>query len=231
MIGSNALIGLVGDPSDCQALYDELYGENKQHEMNFNGRSLSCSQIASKCRSLIIEKLRDPRQRYQVLTIVAGWDHIKDQPCIYWLDNIGSMKKVPYAAHGDEFTFILSLLDQQKRLNSKSIKSMSIQKEDFNINANTNTNTNANTKSLSGSKTIERMVSVVAQTQGCTDPLVPTDSPSSDPKEGEEFVRTVWEIVRKRSLGSITKYRLKSITSKGLTDHGLYSIAGMYVCL
>ena len=61
-------------------------------------------------RSIIARKLRD--SPLQVSCIVCGWDDVTDSPCIFWLDNIGSLQKVPYAVHGRDSMLILSILDQ-----------------------------------------------------------------------------------------------------------------------
>lgn len=37
----------------------------------------------------------------------------KGRPCLYWLDSLGALQKLPYAAHGEASVFLTGLLDQQ----------------------------------------------------------------------------------------------------------------------
>ena len=101
-IGTQTLVGFHGDVTDCDSLYDDIYASNKMHEMNFGGRSLSCDEIASICRSFISQKLRS-KAPMQIDLIVMGWDKHLSRPRIFCLDRIGSMKEVEYIAHGKIF--------------------------------------------------------------------------------------------------------------------------------
>ena len=110
LAGQRTLLGLRGDPSDCDYLRGQLEQVCNEHALNFNGRPLTCKAVASYCRHLIAKQLRKSPLSVEVL--IAGWDDVADVPVLYWLDEVGALQKVPYAAHGKEFPFIFSVLDR-----------------------------------------------------------------------------------------------------------------------
>ena len=108
--GGRSLLGLRGDQSDCRYLRSQLEAVCSEHCLNFDGRPLSCSAMANYCRHIISKHMRTRPLAVEVL--VAGWDDKTDAPVLYWLDEIGAMQQVPYAAHGGQFPFIFSVLDR-----------------------------------------------------------------------------------------------------------------------
>jgi len=114
LAGGRTLLGLRGDPSDCDYLRSQLELVCNEHVLNFNGRPLSCQAIASYCRHLISKQLRSKPLSVQVL--VAGWDDKANVPALFWLDEVGALQQVPYAAHGKELPFIFSVLDRTHAL-------------------------------------------------------------------------------------------------------------------
>jgi hypothetical protein len=85
--------------------------------MDFPEKVLSAQSLAHLCRSLISEKLRTKR-RLGVSVMVAGWEYAEDsdgegKPALYWLDDLGTIKRVQHGAHGPETAFLLSMLDQK----------------------------------------------------------------------------------------------------------------------
>lgn len=112
-IGQNCLVGLQGDSSDCDYVVTQIESMNRDNELTYGDKSLSCRSIAHLFRRIIANNLRSRQLR--VCALIAGWDHERNRPVLYWLDSIGSIQEVPYGAHGDEFPFVWSLLDRKNR--------------------------------------------------------------------------------------------------------------------
>lgn len=114
-VGS-ALVCILGDVSDCEELFGILNAQNCAHELDFSGRKISCKSAAHFCQSIISQRLRTNR-RLNVEVMIAGSSNTEDSeatPQILWLDSIGSLQNVEYAAHGPDTPFLLSILDQNK---------------------------------------------------------------------------------------------------------------------
>ena len=69
------------------------------------------SAAASWIRRSLAESLRS-RNPYQVNLLVAGFDLADNKPNLYWVDYLGTVVEVPFAAHGYGSYFALSLLDR-----------------------------------------------------------------------------------------------------------------------
>jgi len=66
---------------------------------------------ASWIRRELADSLRS-RSPYAVNLLVAGYDLPTHEPKLYWIDYLGTMATVPFAAHGYASYFALSLLDK-----------------------------------------------------------------------------------------------------------------------
>ena len=66
---------------------------------------------ASWIRRELADSLRS-RSPYAVNLLVAGYDLPTHEPKLYWIDYLGTMATVPFAAHGYGSYFALSLLDK-----------------------------------------------------------------------------------------------------------------------
>ncbi|KDQ11242.1 hypothetical protein BOTBODRAFT_35543 [Botryobasidium botryosum FD-172 SS1] len=62
-------------------------------------------------RRVLADSLRS-RKPYQVNLLLGGYDTSDDTPHLYWIDYLGTMAKVPFAAHGYGAYFALSTLDR-----------------------------------------------------------------------------------------------------------------------
>ncbi|MEY2798495.1 MAG: proteosome catalytic beta-4, partial [Actinomycetota bacterium] len=84
---------------------------------------MSTKAIANLCRTLIARELRNRKELLAVELLVAGSDTTAHKPILYWLDNVGSLVEVPYAAHGVHFSSIYSFMDRfAMKLDSRSDK-------------------------------------------------------------------------------------------------------------
>jgi 20S proteasome subunit beta 4 len=66
---------------------------------------------ASWIRRSLAESLRS-RSPYTVNLLIGGFDTADERPHLYWVDYLGTMASVPFAAHGYGSYFALSLLDR-----------------------------------------------------------------------------------------------------------------------
>jgi 20S proteasome subunit beta 4 len=66
---------------------------------------------ASWIRRSVAESLRS-RSPYTVNLLIGGYDTADNLPQLYWVDYLGTMASVPFAAHGYGSYFALSLLDR-----------------------------------------------------------------------------------------------------------------------
>ena len=66
---------------------------------------------ASWIRRSLADSIRS-RRPYSVNVLLGGYDEATSTPHLYWIDYLGTMANVPYAAHGYGAYFALSLLDR-----------------------------------------------------------------------------------------------------------------------
>lgn len=65
-------------------------------------------------RDSLAESLRS-RHPYQVNLLLGGYDLPTSTPALYWLDYLGTLASVPFAAHGYGAFFCLSTMDRYHR--------------------------------------------------------------------------------------------------------------------
>ncbi|KAI9229295.1 MAG: nucleophile aminohydrolase [Piptocephalis tieghemiana] len=79
-----------------------------------NNVELSPSAVATFVRGELAQSLRS-RHPYQVNLLLAGYDTVKQDPSLYWIDYLAASVSVPYASQGYGQLFTLSLLDRHHR--------------------------------------------------------------------------------------------------------------------
>ena len=65
-------------------------------------------------RAQVAESLRS-RKPYQVNLLLGGFDVPSSSPALFWLDYLGTLASVPYAAHGYGAHFTMGTLDRYHR--------------------------------------------------------------------------------------------------------------------
>lgn len=76
-----------------------------------NSYALRPQSAASWIRRSLAESLRS-RHPYSVNLLLGGYDISSYTPHLYWMDYLGTLAEVPFAAHGYGSYFALSLLDR-----------------------------------------------------------------------------------------------------------------------
>lgn len=62
-------------------------------------------------RRALADSLRS-RHPYNVNILLGGYDTADDKPQLYWMDYLGTLASVPFAAHGYGSYFTLGLFDK-----------------------------------------------------------------------------------------------------------------------
>ena len=86
-LGEECLVGLQGNPSDCEYLMSILESANREHQLAYADRSMSSHSIAHLCRRVIANSLRS--NQLKVCALISGWNREANAPVMYWLDSIG----------------------------------------------------------------------------------------------------------------------------------------------
>lgn len=76
-----------------------------------NHLPLRPSSAASWTRNTLAQSLRS-RKPYSVNLLLGGYDPTSSTPELYWIDYLGTLGVVPYAAHGYGAYFALSTMDR-----------------------------------------------------------------------------------------------------------------------
>ena len=104
-------IGMLisGDPGDC-SYFGEFIQKNVHLYNIRHDYPLSPSSAATWTRNKLAYYLR--RSPFHVNTIIGGYDDASKSAKLYFLDYLGSMADVPFAAHGYSAYFVLSIFDR-----------------------------------------------------------------------------------------------------------------------
>ena len=119
-LDDNKLLALSGENGD-RVNFSQLISRNLAlQRMRAHGRPSTTPAVANYIRTTLAEALR--QGPYQVSTLFAGYDtpvsEHDDAPAgakLYYMDYLGTMEEVPFAAHGYGATFAIALLDEKWR--------------------------------------------------------------------------------------------------------------------
>ncbi|KAF8809599.1 20S proteasome subunit [Phlegmacium glaucopus] len=109
-LSSHLLMAYSGEPGDT-VQFAEFVERNIRLYQIRNLYPLRPSAAASWIRRALAESLRS-RKPYSVNLLLGGYDIASHDPHLYWIDYLGTMTEVPFAAHGYGAYFALSLLDR-----------------------------------------------------------------------------------------------------------------------
>jgi 20S proteasome subunit beta 4 len=110
-LDSHKLAACAGPQADCSS-FVEFIQRNVALDAYRTGLTLSTKSTASFVKTKLAESLR--KNPYQVNLLVGGYD--KDVGAsLYYIDYLGAMAKMPFAAHGYASYFLFSTLDSAWR--------------------------------------------------------------------------------------------------------------------
>uniref|UniRef100_A0A7S1WAZ7 Proteasome subunit beta n=1 Tax=Neobodo designis TaxID=312471 RepID=A0A7S1WAZ7_NEODS len=119
-VDDGKLLALSGENGD-RVNFAQLISRNLAlQRVRAHGRPSTTPAVANYIRTTLAEALR--QGPYQVQSLFAGFDKAvsehDDDPAgakLYYLDYLGTMEEVPFAAHGYGATFAMALLDEKWR--------------------------------------------------------------------------------------------------------------------
>ncbi|KAH8928114.1 20S proteasome subunit beta 4 [Atractiella rhizophila] len=109
-IGKHLVMAYSGEPGDT-VQFAEYVERNMRLYAIRNHIALRPSSAASWTRAELAKSIRS-RNPYSVNLLLGGWDPTSNTPHLYWLDYLGTMATVPFAAHGYGAYFSLSTMDR-----------------------------------------------------------------------------------------------------------------------
>jgi len=109
-LSSHLLMAYSGEPGDTVQFAEYVERNIRLYQIR-NLYPLRPSAAASWIRRALAGSLRS-RKPYSVNLLLGGYDIESHDPHLYWIDYLGTMTKIPFAAHGYGAYFALSLLDR-----------------------------------------------------------------------------------------------------------------------
>ncbi|KAG2134114.1 nucleophile aminohydrolase [Suillus clintonianus] len=109
-LSPHLLMAYSGEPGDT-VQFAEFVERNIRLYQIRNLYPLRPAAAASWIRRSLAESLRS-RNPYSVNLLLGGYDTSSHTPNLYWIDYLGTVVEVPFAAHGYGAYFALSLLDR-----------------------------------------------------------------------------------------------------------------------
>ncbi|KAG6828665.1 hypothetical protein H0H92_007080 [Tricholoma furcatifolium] len=109
-LSPHLLMAYSGEPGDTVQFAEYIERNIRLYQIR-NLYALRPSAAASWIRRSLAESIRS-RKPYVVNLLLGGYDTATSTPHLYWMDYLGTMTEVPFAAHGYGSYFALSLLDR-----------------------------------------------------------------------------------------------------------------------
>ncbi|KAI0672530.1 N-terminal nucleophile aminohydrolase [Trametes maxima] len=111
VLSPHLLMAFSGEPGDTVQFAEYIERNIRLYQIR-NTYALRPPSAASWIRRALADSLRS-RRPYAVNLLVGGYDTSTHTPHLYWIDYLGTMSEVPFAAHGYGAYFALSLLDRR----------------------------------------------------------------------------------------------------------------------
>ncbi|EMD37159.1 20S proteasome subunit [Gelatoporia subvermispora B] len=110
VLSPHLLMAYSGEPGDTVQFAEFIERNIRLYHIR-NPHPLRPQSAASWIRRSLADSIRS-RRPYAVNLLVGGYDPAEHAPHLYWMDYLGTMAEVPFAAHGYGAYFALSLLDR-----------------------------------------------------------------------------------------------------------------------
>jgi len=109
-LGPHLLMAYSGEPGDTVQFAEYIERNIRLSHIRANF-PLRPAAAASWIRRALADSLRS-RKPYAVNLLLGGYDAASHTPGLWWIDYLGTLVEVPFAAHGYGSYFCLSLLDK-----------------------------------------------------------------------------------------------------------------------
>lgn len=117
-LNSHQLVACIGENGPRVNFTEYIKCNLTLNRMRQHGRMGSCHATAHFMRNELASAIRSREGAYQVNCLLGGFDlpvsamdSSESEPCLYYMDYIGTLQGVPYAAHGYGASFVTALLD------------------------------------------------------------------------------------------------------------------------
>ncbi|KAI0633983.1 N-terminal nucleophile aminohydrolase [Trametes polyzona] len=110
VLSPHLLMAFSGEPGDTVQFAEYIERNIRLYQIR-NTYALRPPSAASWIRRALADSLRS-RRPYAVNLLIGGYDTSTHTPHLYWVDYLGTLSEVPFAAHGYGAYFALSLLDR-----------------------------------------------------------------------------------------------------------------------
>jgi len=104
------LMSYSGEPGDTIQFAEYIERNLRLHHIRYH-HPLRPQSAASWIRRSLAQSLRS-RNPYAVNLLLGGYDVSTNTPNLYWMDYLGTLAEVPFAAQGYGSYFVLSLFDR-----------------------------------------------------------------------------------------------------------------------
>ncbi|GAA5969906.1 hypothetical protein JCM21900_004188 [Sporobolomyces salmonicolor] len=110
VVGKHLVMAYSGEPGDTLQFAEYVERNLRLYQIR-NHLPLRPPSAASWVRTQLAQSLRS-RKPYSVNLLLGGFDPTSSSPSLYWIDYLGTLGEVPYAAHGYGAYFALSTMDR-----------------------------------------------------------------------------------------------------------------------
>ncbi|GAA6041138.1 hypothetical protein JCM8097_004134 [Rhodosporidiobolus ruineniae] len=110
VVGKHLVMAYSGEPGDTVQFAEYVERNLRLYQIR-NHIPLRPPAAASWVRNQLAQSLRS-RKPYSVNLLLGGFDPTSSTPSLYWIDYLGTVGTVPYAAHGYGAYFALSTMDR-----------------------------------------------------------------------------------------------------------------------
>ncbi|WFD36872.1 proteasome endopeptidase complex [Malassezia cuniculi] len=113
VLGSHLVMTYAGESGDTVQFAEYIERNLRLYSIR-NNIELRPKAAASWVRSQLAQAIRS-RHPYQVNLLLGGFDSPEGEPALYWIDYLGTLVQVPFAAHGYAAYLTLSTMDRYHR--------------------------------------------------------------------------------------------------------------------
>jgi len=110
VLSPHLLMAYSGEPGDTVQFAEYVERNIRLQHMRYI-HELRPQSSAAWVRRALADSIRS-RRPYAVNVLLGGYDEASSTPHLYWIDYLGTMAEVPYAAHGYGAYFAISILDR-----------------------------------------------------------------------------------------------------------------------
>mmetsp|Transcript_21672 Transcript_21672/g.37317 ORF Transcript_21672/g.37317 Transcript_21672/m.37317 type:complete len:200 (+) Transcript_21672:109-708(+) len=125
-LDKHRLLCMAGEPGDVAQFTEYIQKNVHLYELR-TGIPMGTSAIANFIRNELAKSLR--RGPYSVNLLLGGYEPATGQPELYYLDYLGTLHQMPFAAQGYCSYFVLSTLDRYYKKNMSLEEAIEVMKK------------------------------------------------------------------------------------------------------